>query len=209
MLKNQEEVDEEILQRLYDKRADIIKNAEAKNEMLDLLLEKMNPGTIVDTILFVSDKQITSAFDIMSRKGIKRAKITENESATKVVTSEGETERQNIITQFVSHRLQVLVGIKCLDEGIDIPNARIAILMSNSTNPREYVQRVGRVIRQAPNKEESVIYDMIVTPNGGSADGTGILEKEAKRANQIAKNAINYEDVQRAFGDKGVYLNAD
>ena len=209
ILKNQDDYDEEELQRLYDRRAQIGKNAINKFDALDELLEKMNPGAIQDTILFLSDKQIQRAFEIMSDKKIKRAKITESESASKVVNSEGDTERQNIISLFVKQQLQILVGIKCLDEGIDIPNARIAILMSNSTNPREYVQRVGRVIRQAPDKEESIIYDFIVTPAGGYCDGSGILEKEAHRAEQIAVNAINYEEVKDWFAEKGVKIDAD
>ena len=209
ILKNQDDYDEEELQRLYDRRAQIGKNAINKFDALDELLEKMNPGAIQDTILFLSDKQIQRSFEIMSDKKIKRAKITESESASKVVNSEGDTERQNIISLFVKQQLQILVGIKCLDEGIDIPNARIAILMSNSTNPREYVQRVGRVIRQAPDKEESIIYDFIVTPTGGYCDGSGILEKEAHRAEQIAVNAINYEEVKDWFAEKGVKIDAD
>lgn len=209
ILKNQDDYDEEELQRLYDRRAQIGKNAINKFDALDELLEKMNPGAIQDTILFLSDKQIQRSFEIMSDKKIKRAKITESESASKVVNSEGDTERQNIISLFVKQQLQILVGIKCLDEGIDIPNARIAILMSNSTNPREYVQRVGRVIRQAPDKEESIIYDFIVTPAGGYCDGSGILEKEAHRAEQIAVNAINYEEVKDWFAEKGVKIDAD
>lgn len=209
ILKNQDEPDEEELQRLYDRRANIGKNATNKMQALDSLFDRMNPQTMKDTILFVSDKQIEEAFSIMSSKGIKRAKITEAESSSKVVNVEGDTERQNIIAQFVKQQLQVLVGIKCLDEGIDIPNARVAILLSNSTNPREYVQRVGRVIRQAPNKPISIIYDFIVTPVGGNVDGSGMLEKEARRANQIAQNAENYDDVKVEFLRRGVQLDAD
>lgn len=209
IIKNQDEPDEEELQRLYDRRASIAKNAENKFVALDILLDQLNPQKIVDTILFVSDKQIEESFSIMSRKGIKRAKITEAESATKVVNIEGDTERQNLITQFVKQQLQVLVGIKCLDEGIDIPNARIAILMANSTNPREYVQRVGRVIRQAKDKPESVIYDFIVTPPGGNADGSGIMEKEARRVYQISQNATNYDEVYEEFRKRGLELDAN
>ena len=168
----------------------------------------MNPATIQDTIAFVSERQIVQAFEILSSLKIKRAKITESESASRVVTDEGATERQEIIAQFVRHQLQVLVGIKCLDEGIDIPNARIALLMANSTNPREYVQRVGRVIRQAPDKEVSVIYDFIAVPNTPGSN-PGLIEKEGRRAAQIAKNAINYVEVRKAFLQNGVDIDAD
>jgi len=208
ILKNQEDYDPDDLQKLYDRRADIGKNAANKLPAFEALLQEMDPSSIRDTIAFVSEKQIVPAFDILSSLKIKRAKITESESASKVVTEEGATERQEIIAQFVRHQLQMLVGIKCLDEGIDIPNARIAILMANSTNPREYVQRVGRVIRQAPDKEMSVIYDFITVPNepGGNP---GLLEKEGRRAAQIARNAVNYPEVRQAFLRNGVDIDAD
>ena len=206
---NSDDRDDDKLQRLYDRRADICKNAIGKYDALCDLLDEMNPATIEDTILFVSDSQIVPCFDILTDKKIRRAKITEKESATKVVDEQGDTERQAIISQFVNHQVQMLVGIKCLDEGIDIPNARIAILMSSSTNPREYVQRVGRVIRQAPDKKESVIYDFIVRPSCSIPSVANVLVKEAKRALYIAQNAINFEYVREKFLENGVDINAD
>ena len=103
----------------------------------------------------------------------------------------------------------MLLGLKCLDEGIDIPNARIAILLASSTNPREYIQRVGRVIRQSPNKDISIIYDIIVAPNDGSESSRQILEKEGRRANVIAQNAVNYDVVKMMFELRGVDLNVN
>lgn len=205
ILKAQDEYDPDDLQKLYDRRAAVSKNADGKYDALSKLFDQLIPESTVDTILFVSDKQIKGAFDILSEKHIKRAKITERESASKVVNNDGDTERQEIISQFNQRQLQVLVGIKCLDEGIDIPNARIAILMSNSTNPREFVQRVGRVIRQAPDKKTSMIYDFIAF----SDSATGLLEKEAKRAQLIAINADNYSEVREAFSQRGVNLDAN
>lgn len=205
ILKNQEDYDHEELERLYDRRANISKNAENKLPALKLLLEQMGPSRIKDTILFVTDKQIEQSFSIMSDLHIKRAKITESESASKVVNADGDTERQEIIRQFSNSQLQVLVGIKCLDEGIDIKNARVAILMASSTNPREFVQRVGRVIRPGVDKPLSEIYDFIVSPSGA----TGLLEKEGRRAKHIAQNAVNYEEVKRLFMERGVDLDAD
>lgn len=210
LLLQSEQVDEEELQRLNDRRAKIGKNAENKYEAFDDLLEYMNPVSIKDTIVFLSDQQIERCFGIMSEKKIKRAKITEMESANKVVNEEGETERQEIISQFKRRELQILVGMKCLDEGIDIKNARVAILMANSVNPREYVQRIGRVIRAMLGKEISEIYDFIVLPDEGASSGMGILEKEARRTQQIAVNALNYEEVKAAFAERGVtIINAD
>ena len=81
--------------------------------------------------------------------------------------------------------------------------------MASSTNPREYVQRVGRVIRQAPNKEESIIYDLIVTPYDQRGGSLQLLKKEAIRAAQIAKNALNYTEVKQIFLENGVEIDAN
>lgn len=77
--------------------------------------------------------------------------------------------------------------------------------MSSSTNPREFVQRVGRVIRQAVNKKTSEIYDFIAF----SDSAAGLLEKEAKRAQLIAVNADNYNEVREAFSQRKVNLDAN
>lgn len=207
IIKSQDDYDEEELKKLYERRANICKNAKGKIPAFCNLLNTLNPETIYDTITFVSPKQLEPVFDILAAKDIKRAKITEEESTTKKNTITGETERQEIISQFKRHELQVLVGIKCLDEGIDIKNARIAIILSSSINPREFIQRVGRVIRPAKDKPISNIYDFIVTSPEGPGDG--ILEKEASRAYYIACNALNYEEVLKIFSKKGVAINAN
>lgn len=209
ILKSKDDYDPDELQRLYDRRANISKNAVNKLDALEDILIDLNPESLTDTIVFVTDKQIKPCFEILGKNKITHAKITESESASKIVSDDGNTERQEIISQFVHRQLQVLVGIKCLDEGIDIKNARIAILMASSTNPREYVQRVGRVIRQAPEKPESIIYDMIVVPADTQGSEPLLVQKEAHRAVQIAQNASNFEEVKRIFLENGVNIDAD
>lgn len=209
-IKNLDDYDDEELNRLYNRRAEIIKNAENKKDAYqEIINELLRKGRIQDCISFVSDKQREWVMQFLAQKGIVRDKITEEESATKKVTNDGKTERQDIINKFKSRICQMLIGLKCLDEGIDIPNARIAILMSNSTNPREYIQRVGRVIRYAKDKDASIIYDLIVDPSDYSDSSDNILMKEAKRAICIAKDAVNYDDVVVIFNERGVDLNAN
>ncbi|RGC49156.1 DEAD/DEAH box helicase [Absiella sp. AM29-15] len=209
-VKNQEEYDEKELNTLYTRRANILKNAELKIDAYkDIINELQEAGRIMDTITFVTDKQINVVMEFLAHFGIVREKITEEESATKKVNTEGLTERQNIIKNFKEGICQILLGLKCLDEGIDIPNARIAILLASSTNPREYIQRVGRVIRQSPDKDISIIYDIIVAPNDGSEGSRQILEKEGRRANVIAQNAVNYDVVKMMFEMRGVDLDVN
>ena len=58
----------------------------------------------------------------------------------------------------------VIVSIRCLDEGVDIPVATHALILASSRNPREFIQRRGRVLRRAPGKAYAQIYDAIVVP---------------------------------------------
>lgn len=209
MVSSAEEVDQERLNMLLIRRANILKNASQKMQAIeDLVYELEHRGRVQDTIIFATDKQVSPVLDMLGKRSISRCKITEEESTSKKMGNRGNTEREEYIEQFRQGEIQVLVGIKCLDEGIDIKTARIAILMASSTNPREYVQRVGRVIRPSKNKTFSHIYDLIVRPTGGGDSDVRILEKEAKRAIQIADNAINKQEVIEIFEENGVVINA-
>jgi superfamily II DNA or RNA helicase len=85
----------------------------------------------------------------------------------------------------------VLFAVKCLDEGIDIPSINGAIIVASSTNPREYIQRRGRILRCAPNKPFAELHDIVTLTTGGNL----ALESELARANEIAEFAENKDRV--------------
>lgn len=87
--------------------------------------------------------------------GMKIDRYTSRESAE---------ERIDIKNRFQNGDLQALVAIKCLDEGVNIPGIKTAFILASSTNPREYVQRRGRVLRKSNGKDYAVIYDFITLP---------------------------------------------
>jgi superfamily II DNA or RNA helicase len=74
---------------------------------------------------------------------------------------ESKQKRQEIKEAYIRNDLQALVAIKCLDEGVNIPAIKTAFILASSSNPREYIQRRGRVLRKFPGKNSSVIYDFI------------------------------------------------
>jgi superfamily II DNA or RNA helicase len=77
----------------------------------------------------------------------------------------GETKnRDQIFEQFKDEKLDALLAMKCLDEGVDIPQTKYAIFCSSTGNPRQYVQRRGRVLRNFKGKEYAIIYDLVVKP---------------------------------------------
>ncbi len=133
----------EAYDRLLQKRAEIIKNAENKYSILSNILDKMNEeDQLENLIIFVSPQQKERVLEMLLNKGVVHHQLTQEEGNAPRKEFGGLTERQYIIKLFKDKKYQVLVAIKCLDEGIDIPSACRGILMSSSTNPREYVQRI-------------------------------------------------------------------
>lgn len=85
-------------------------------------------------------------------------------SATTFTSEENSKTRKVIIDDFKNGDIQAIVAIKCLDEGVDIPAIRTAFILASSTNPREYIQRRGRILRTYPGKTVAEIYDFITLP---------------------------------------------
>ena len=80
-------------------------------------------------------------------------------------SQESVQERAQIRTAFADgEMLQALVAIRCLDEGVNIPSIKTAFILASSTNPKEYIQRRGRVLRKFPGKDYAVIFDFITLP---------------------------------------------
>lgn len=80
-------------------------------------------------------------------------------------SQESSQERELIKKAFADgDMLQALVAIRCLDEGVNIPSIKTAFILASSTNPKEYIQRRGRVLRKFPGKDYAVIFDFITLP---------------------------------------------
>lgn len=102
-------------------------------------------------------RQIDIVTDMLGNElGMRVSKFTSEEDAD---------ERERLKANFAEGtQLQALVAIRCLDEGVNIPSIRYAFILASSTNPKEYVQRRGRVLRKFPGKSFATIYDFITLP---------------------------------------------
>jgi superfamily II DNA or RNA helicase len=128
------------------------------------------------------------------------------------------TNRQKILNDFSTGKISVLTAMKCLDEGVDIKRAETAIFCSSSGNPRQFIQRRGRILRTHPDKKYAVIYDLIVMPTLNKLyfeDSLGmeqnIIQSELKRIHEFAKLSLNHyqalstlEDIANEF-DLDIY----
>ena len=76
----------------------------------------------------------------------------------------GQKDRDEILADFAKGKLQVLTSMKCLDEGVDVPRSELAIFCASTGNPRQFIQRRGRVLRKHPDKYMAEIHDLVVAP---------------------------------------------
>ncbi|MCT7974250.1 DNA phosphorothioation system restriction enzyme [Laspinema olomoucense] len=104
-------------------------------------------------------------------------------------------EREELRRQFESGELQGLVAIRCLDEGVDIPAIKTAVILASSGNPRQFIQRRGRILRPHPNKDRATLFDTIVMPPKLDREALeierNILKKELRRFIEFADLADN------------------
>lgn len=111
-------------------------------------------------------------------------------------------EREHLRERFDSGALQGLVAIRCLDEGVDIPAIQSAVILASSTNPRQFIQRRGRILRRSPNKSEAEILDMIVVPpteETVSEVERSLVRKEILRFVEFADLATNSGEARKTI----------
>ncbi|WP_458682838.1 DEAD/DEAH box helicase family protein [Prescottella equi] len=129
-------------------------------------------------------------------------RILRNEFAMRVARYYGETageHRLNLQQQLAEGSVQALIAMKCLDEGVDIPSARVGVMMASTQNPRQFVQRRGRLLRRDPNnaKSHAVIHDFLVMPPhpeiATSDSERRLIGVELSRALELADAARNIE----------------
>ena len=190
----------EKMESLFFKRADIIKNADKKFNEIETILDSIETldATYNGTIIYVSPQQKQRVLNILYKRNLRVHKFTMEEDTKPSDKYNGISEREFILKKFIEGKIQILVAMKCLDEGVDVPSAKNAILLSNSGNPREYIQRIGRVIRQHKNKKRAYIYDIVVKPDFENIPidlrkyEMNIFRKELIRLTEIGRNASNY-----------------
>ena len=108
----------------------------------------------------------------------------------KFTSEENMETRATIKEQFQKgDRLQAIVAIKCLDEGVNIPGIRTAFILASTTNPKEYIQRRGRVLRKAENKPFAEIYDFVTLPRELDSV-SGLTTEQAQRDLSLVKNEL-------------------
>lgn len=132
-------------------------------------------------------RQIEVVSQILDRMGWRVSRFTSREPRK---------ERGSILSSFKIGLIDGMVAIKCLDEGIDVPACSTAYILASARDPRQFIQRRGRILRRSPGKEVATIFDFIVVLPSGAHDASGharkLIQAELKRVaefNALARNS--------------------
>ena len=206
--------------KLALKRARIVAGAENK---LAVLREKIKPY-IKDnhilvycgaTTLLNPSEESTEVDDFEIRQIDAVTHLLGNELDMKVsqfTSNEDIKEREVLKKQFAQgENLQALIAIKCLDEGVNIPEIKTAFILASTSNPKEYIQRRGRVLRKAPGKEQAEIYDFITLPREldevsampveQMSRELTLVKNELNRAEEFARISLNAMEADKVICD--------
>lgn len=175
------------LGHLLRQRSDLLNRAEGKLDLLPDLIEA--PRQTQHTLFYCAPGQIDEVIELLGHQLAMQVH--------RFTARENPKDRQNLLSRFSDGRLQALVAMRCLDEGVDVPSTRSAFLLASSGNPREFIQRRGRILRRAPGKTRARITDLVAVPalESLTADAVDterrIMERELRRFVEFADHALN------------------
>lgn len=220
---------DDILMALLLKRKRIVHKAKDKeNVFLEILKQRYKEkGNLKYTLVYVPegnkpdetsdvfDADDTIGNDATSQHLIDRyTEIVRSISRTTTVRefTSSSKDRDKILSDFAKGDLEVLTSMKCLDEGVDVPRSEMAIFCASTGNPRQFIQRRGRILRKHKDKYHAVIHDLIVAPMINSASESynmerRLLEMEMKRVRDFASLSENADFTYMALEDITTYYN--
>jgi superfamily II DNA or RNA helicase len=198
----EDEEKQEALKMLLIRRANLLNKAENKLSVLSDLVDKEE--SVEHTLFYCAPGQIDEVLRLLGwEKGLLVHRFTAEEDAP---------ERQRLLDDFANGNLQALVAMKCLDEGVDVPSTHTAYFLASGGNPREFVQRRGRILRKLPGKEFSIIHDLIAVPPTTLSQVSpafqaerSIVRRELQRFKEFANPALNKHQALDVIWDIASY----
>lgn len=188
------------LKFLILKRSKIVKKASAKvSAAVDIVYAHYREGA--SWIVYCEDRQqLSEVQDALRVLGLEVLSYY----------AEMEGDREGTLQWFRSYG-GILVAIRCLDEGVDIPSISDGLILASSKNSREFIQRRGRLLRVSDGKRSATVHDVVVVPSLQESDQMAIvLESELSRAQVFAQAASNPEvriEIERLLAQAGLSVS--
>ena len=187
------------LEALLFARARLVASAENKLDVLRTIMEPLREST--HNLVYCGDGRVETDFSEETRRQIEAVVHLlgiDLGMATNSYTAETYLDERDVLRRrFAAGELQNLVAIRCLDEGMDIPEMRRAVILASSSNPKQWIQRRGRVLRLSANKKLAEIHDLLVVPHPSELTDQEfnierrLVRRELKRVIEFAGLADN------------------
>ena len=173
----------QVAMSLLIRRSRLLAGAANKIDVLDEVLRDL-PEKPMKALFYCGDGHTTDKItdeEVRQIEAVSRLLGDSHQLRVRNFTyREKSDERETILRDLGTGLLDGVVAIRCLDEGIDLPDLRIGFLLASSTNPRQFIQRRGRLLRHAQGKDFAIIHDFIIEPpdfGGSLSDDAYNLER--------------------------------
>lgn len=194
-----DEPSDDQLKILLFRRSRLLGNAFNKIKLLADLIKDVKPQPF--HLFYCGDGSFDGEDEAAGRQvdQVSKALYRNGWKVSHFTSRESRDARRRLLENFRVGLIDGLVAIRCLDEGVDIPDCRVAYILASSRNPKQFIQRRGRILRRAPNKEFAVIHDFIVRlPDSECGSGEiarKLLIAELARVSEFGALARNRSEV--------------
>ena len=192
--KNNRCINPDLLVKSLRNRLRVISMAEAKQAQIDEIINRISERD--HFVVYCGDGRLfdnNSGEELRHIQSVKRVLTAHGFKSSQFTATENMAVRMELVDAFNKGEISAMAAIRCLDEGINIPSIKSALILSSNDDYREFVQRRGRILRKYNNKAFANIYDVIVLP---AHDMQGWAKIELRRFHEYARLALNWADLE-------------
>lgn len=221
---------DDILKRLLLKRKRIVHKAQNKEDIFrEIVMNRYSEkGNLQYTLVYVPegakpDDDTSDMFDVSETVANDDYTDSLIDTYTQIVQEVSKTTtvkkftsdvkgRSEILEKYAKGEIEVLTSMKCLDEGVDVPRSEMAIFCASTGNPRQFIQRRGRILRKHPDKHMAIIHDLVVAPEISRGQENfnmerSLLKGELKRVRDFAVLSENADFAYAELEEILTYYN--
>ncbi len=202
--------DRENLTRYCGQRSRLLGSAHNKLVSLKKITSQVSAHDKSHTLFYVGEGKANGE-DIDEEKVIDQVSevLNQNNWRTSKFTSDVSSKNRKVImSAFKDKDIDALVAMRVLDEGIDIPVCQTAYILASTRNPRQYIQRRGRILRKSKDKSIATIFDFVILPINDSPASIRLKNAESERINDFASLAVNKAQIERVIQEEGLSYDA-
>ena len=186
-------INHELLVKSLRNRLRVISMADEKQEQINHIVSQIKEND--HFVVYCGDGRLfddNTGEELRHIQSVKRVLSAHGYKSSQFTAQENMNDRIQLVDAFNKGEISALAAIRCLDEGINIPSIKSALILSSNDDYREFVQRRGRILRTYKNKEFAHIYDVVVLP---SCDLPAWAKIEFRRFHEYAKLALNWNEL--------------